>query len=91
MNSLVRLFDTVRAISPVGEVRLRGEPTVEGFCHGSVLVGGVILVEVTPGPVDEVVEGLLSKMQAISNRMRLTLNPPPPGVLPGPKVPSESR
>lgn len=78
MERLARLLEAVRVISPHGEFRLKGVPEQDGACQGTVVVGGVVLVESPIGTPEEVVHSVTRKLEGMSQRMRATLAPPPP-------------
>lgn len=75
-------------MSPQAEVKFRGIPDREDWWVCIVLVGGVILVESSAGPLSNVLDDVTKKLKGMSQRMVAVLDqnngngtpsvPPPP-------------
>ena len=83
LKKLEHLLDAARAVSPDCEVRFRGTTDEEHWIC-TVSVGGAILFESKPGPVDEVTDLATAKLKGVSKRMlaALSRDEPPTGSKP---------
>lgn len=73
MRKLRRLCDATRAISPGGEVIVRGIPDRDDWWVCVVRVGDVILFESAAGPLDFVLDETTRKMLTMSRRVKAAI------------------
>jgi hypothetical protein len=71
MSTVQRLIRASQAVTLLAEIRFKGIPDREDWVVCQVLAGSVILAESAAGPVDDVMQDVIGRLEKMSQRIHL--------------------
>ena len=71
ITSIQRLMKASQAVTPLAELRFKGIPDREDWVVCQVLAGGIILVESSAGPIEDMIQDVIERLRRMSQRIQL--------------------